>query len=169
MPAGMRANFQFNRYIVSEARTCRREGAFTTVLCKLYRRVKFYSEHRALHSAIAAIYNLLGLFKGNELNLCTISCFFIGTTGEITDAWLTLAPICTTVRDITLRSVVGSVINGEHHFWDLRSYKFGDRILDVHFLRRFETELDASQATNFFTFHQSVYDVHTNNRIQDRK
>ena len=47
---GMRANFQCNWPNVSEARACRTEGAFTALLCKLSRRVKFYSEQHSLTS-----------------------------------------------------------------------------------------------------------------------
>jgi hypothetical protein len=47
MSAGIRANFPFKQVYLSEVRTRRREDAFTTTLCKIYRRVKFYSEQQS--------------------------------------------------------------------------------------------------------------------------
>ena len=77
MSARMRANSPFNRYTYLKFAHV---GERMLLLLSCVRSIAESSSipsNRALHSAIAAIYDLLGIFKGNELNLCTISRFLL--------------------------------------------------------------------------------------------
>jgi hypothetical protein len=79
MSAGMRANFLFNRYVYMYLKFAHVGERVLLLLCCVRSIAESSSipSNRALHSAIAAIYDLLGIFKGNELNLCTISRFLL--------------------------------------------------------------------------------------------
>jgi hypothetical protein len=77
MSTGMRANFPFNRYMYLKFA---HDGERMLLILRCVRSIAESSSipsNRALHSAIAAIYDLLGIFKGNELDLCTIFRFLL--------------------------------------------------------------------------------------------
>jgi hypothetical protein len=132
------------------------EGRVDLLLCCVSpiaetRSIPSYDE--AFRLATAAIYDLLGTFKRNKLNLCINLCFFIATTRKITDVWFILVPSSPTVRDMTLRSVVGTVINGEYHFWDLRSYKVGDTKLERIFSAPIWNTIKCNASNYSFVYH----------------